>query len=197
MRPGRAAGRRASGAAQPSGLAERAVADDRLKALSFTGSAAVGWRLKGLAGKKKVILELGGNAACIIDAGADLAYAARRAAIGAFAHAGQVCIAVQRLLVHQEVYDDFKEIFLETIAREILAGDPAREETVVGPFIDAAAAARVRAWVQEALGGGRHTVRRGPGRGQPHARPRSWKNVTREMKVWSQEIFGPVATLTP
>lgn len=92
-------------------LAEAAVADDRLKVLSFTGSAAVGWDLKGKAGKKRVILELGGNAACIIDAGADLAYAARRAAIGAFAHAGQVCIAVQRLLVHREIYESFQAIF--------------------------------------------------------------------------------------
>lgn len=176
--------------------AEQAAADDRLKALSFTGSAAVGWHLKSIAGKKRVILELGGNAACIVDAGADLQAAAHRAAIGAFAHAGQVCIAVQRLLVVEEVYEAFKKIFLETVAREIKAGDPALEETVVGPFVDAGAAARVRAWVQEALDGGAGLLAGGFGEGNLMP-PTILENVTREMKVWNREIFGPVATLTP
>jgi acyl-CoA reductase-like NAD-dependent aldehyde dehydrogenase len=177
-------------------LAEAAVADDRLKALSFTGSAAVGWDLKGKAGKKRVILELGGNAACIIDAGADLVWAARRAAIGAFAHAGQVCIAVQRLLVHREVYEPFKAIFLQTIEAEIVAGDPAREETVVGPLIDAQAAARVREWVQEARDGGARLAAGNPGTG--NLIPATvLEGVTREMKVWNQEVFGPVVVLTP
>ena len=116
---------------------EKYVPDARLKALSFTGSAAVGWRLKGLAGQKKVILELGGNAACIVDADADLAKAATRSAIGAFAHAGQVCISVQRLLVHQDIFAAFKEIFLKTVKDKVVVGDPSREATVVGPFIDA------------------------------------------------------------
>ena len=177
-------------------LAEAAVADDRLKVLSFTGSAAVGWDLKGKAGRKRVILELGGNAACIIDAGADLDYAARRAAIGAFAHAGQVCISVQRLLVHREVYEDFKAIFLKTIAGEILAGDPAQEKTVIGPMIDAPAAARVREWVREAENGGARLAVGGPGEG--NLMPATvLEGVTREMKVWSQEVFGPVAVLAP
>ena len=177
-------------------LAEAAVADDRLKVLSFTGSAAVGWDLKGKAGKKRVILELGGNAACIIDAGADLAYAARRAAIGAFAHAGQVCIAVQRLLVHREIYESFQAIFLKTIEAEILAGDPAREETVIGPMIDAPAAARVRQWVQEAQSGGAKLVAGNPGAGNLIP-AMVLTGVTREMKVWNQEVFGPVVVLTP
>jgi acyl-CoA reductase-like NAD-dependent aldehyde dehydrogenase len=177
-------------------LAEAAVADDRLKALSFTGSAAVGWDLKGKAGKKRVILELGGNAACIIDAGADLAWAARRAAIGSFAHAGQVCIAVQRLLVHREVYEPFKAIFLQIIEREILAGDPAREETVVGPLIDAQAVARVREWVQEARDGGASLAAGNPGTGNLIP-AMVLEGVTREMKVWSQEVFGPVVVFAP
>lgn len=177
-------------------LAEAAVADDRLRALSFTGSAAVGWDLKGKAGKKRVILELGGNAACIVDAGADLAWAARRAAIGSFAHAGQVCIAVQRLLVHREVYEPFKAVFLETIAQEIFAGDPAREEVVIGPLIDASAAARVREWVQEAKSGGAKLLAGNPGAG--NLMPATvLTGVSREMKVWSQEVFGPVVVLTP
>jgi glyceraldehyde-3-phosphate dehydrogenase (NADP+) len=177
-------------------LAEAAVADDRLKVLSFTGSAAVGWDLKGKAGKKRVILELGGNAACIIDAGADLTYAARRAAIGAFAHAGQVCIAVQRLLVHREIYESFQAIFLQTIEAEIFAGDPAREETVIGPLIDAKAAARVREWVQEARSAGAKLLAGNPGAG--NLMPATvLTGVSREMKVWSQEIFGPVVVLAP
>ena len=177
-------------------LAEQAVADDRLKALSFTGSAQVGWYLKNRAGRKKVILELGGNAALIVDAAADLNAAAPRAAIGAFAHAGQVCISVQRLLVHQEVYESFKEIFLKTIAQEIVTGDPARPETTVGPFIDAAAAARVRQWVTEALNDGATLLTGGLGEGNLMP-PTVLENVRREMKVWSQEIFGPVAVLAP
>ncbi len=177
-------------------LAEKAVADDRLQALSFTGSAPVGWRLKALAGRKKVILELGGNAACIVDQGADLAWAAHRCAIGAYAHAGQVCIAVQRILVHREIYQEFKEVFLQTIAREIPAGDPAREETVVGPFIDAAAAERVRAWVREALDAGAHLAAGNLGAG--NLMPAVvLEKVTRGMLVWRNEVFGPVATLTP
>ena len=177
-------------------LAERAVGDDRLKVLSFTGSAAVGWHLKSQAGRKKVILELGGNAACIIDADADLKRAAHRTAIGAFAHAGQVCIAVQRVLVHQKVYDEFLGMFQDTIAKEITAGDPSREETVVGPFINAAAAERVQAWVTEALAGGAilSSGSLGDGKIMP---PTVLTQVSRDMKVWQEEIFGPVATLTP
>jgi len=180
----------------PLALAEKLAADERFRALSFTGSAAVGWHLKGIAGRKRVILELGGNAACIVDAGADLSYAARRAAIGAFAHAGQVCIAVQRLLVHREVYEPFKELFLETIREKVVAGDPNQEETVVGPFIDDAAADKVRTWVREALDGGARLVagNLGSGRLMP---PVVLEDVSREMKVWNREIFGPVATLTP
>ncbi|MFZ5448394.1 MAG: aldehyde dehydrogenase family protein [Thermodesulfobacteriota bacterium] len=182
--------------ASTSALAERAVADDRLKALSFTGSAAVGWALKNKAGKKRVILELGGNAACIVDAGADLEWAAKRTAIGSFAHAGQVCIAVQRLLVHREVYEPFKENFLKVIEQEIVTGDPAGDATVIGPMIDAAAAAKVREWVQEARNGGARLAA-----GNPGARnlipAMVLEGVSREMKLWTHEVFGPVAVLAP
>jgi glyceraldehyde-3-phosphate dehydrogenase (NADP+) len=178
----------------PSQVAEKYTADERLKALSFTGSAAVGWRLKSLAGSKKVILELGGNAACIVDAGADLELAAARTAIGAFAHAGQVCISVQRLLVHREIYEAFKEIFLRTVQAKVVMGDPRREETVVGPFIDAGAGARVRQWLDEALAGGAHLVTGGPGEG--NLMPATvLEGVKRDMKVWKDEIFGPVVVL--
>jgi len=177
-------------------VAEKYAVDERLKALSFTGSAAVGWRLKSLAGRKKVILELGGNAACIVDAGADLEAAAVRTAIGAFAHAGQVCISVQRLLVHREIYEAFKEIFLRTVQEKVVVGDPGREETVVGPFIDAGAGARVRQWVDEALAGGARLIVGGPGEGNLMP-PTVLENVTREMKVWKDEVFGPVVVLAP
>jgi len=180
----------------PVDLAEKAVKDERLKALSFTGSAAVGWHLKNMAGRKRVLLELGGNAALIVDAGADLELAAHRAAVSGFAHAGQVCIALQRLLVVEEVYDDFKKIFLKKVEQEIVTGDPHREETVAGPLIDATAAARVRAWVQEALEGGAVMLTGNLGEGNL-VPPIVLEKVTRDMKVWREEIFGPVVTLTP
>jgi len=180
----------------PSQLTEKYAADERFKALSFTGSAAVGWRLKGLAGSKKVILELGGNAACIVDADADLAKAAIRSAIGAFAHAGQVCISVQRLLVHQDIFAAFKEIFLQTVNDKVVVGDPSREVTVVGPFIDPGAGDRVRQWIKEALEAGAYLAAGGPGEGNLMP-PTVLEGVTRDMKVWKDEVFGPVVVLTP
>jgi len=180
----------------PSQVAEKYVADERLKALSFTGSATVGWRLKGLAGRKKVILELGGNAACIVDRDADLERAAARAATGAFYQAGQVCIAVKRLLVHQDIYEPFKEIFLRVLKEKVVAGDPRREETVVGPFIDGEAAAKVRQRVQEALNDGARLAAGGLGEGNLMP-PTVLEKVTREMAVWREEVFGPVVVLAP
>jgi acyl-CoA reductase-like NAD-dependent aldehyde dehydrogenase len=177
-------------------VTEKYVADARLKAVSFTGSAAVGWHLKSLAGRKKVILELGGNAACIVDETADLAAAAARLAIGGFAHAGQVCISVQRLLVHEKVYQAFKEVFVRTVREKVVAGDPSREDTVVGPFIDLGAAARVRQWVEEALAGGAHMVSGGFGEGNLMP-PTVLEKVSPDMRVWKDEIFGPVVVLTP
>jgi glyceraldehyde-3-phosphate dehydrogenase (NADP+) len=177
-------------------VAEKFVADERLKALSFTGSAAVGWRLKGLAGRKKVILELGGNAACIVDRDADLESAAARLAIGAFCHAGQVCIAVKRLLVHRDIYQDFREVFLRTVKEKAVAGDPRQEETLVGPFIDGAAAARVRECVEEALNAGARLAAGGLGKG--NLMPATvLEGVTRELRVWKEEVFGPVVVLAP
>jgi acyl-CoA reductase-like NAD-dependent aldehyde dehydrogenase len=177
-------------------VAEKYVADERLKALSFTGSAAVGWHLKQLAGRKKVILELGGNAACIVDETADLEAAAALIAVAGFAHAGQVCISVQRLLVHQKVYPAFKEIFARTVREKVVVGDPSREDTVVGPFIDDGAAARVRQWVEEALAGGAHMVIGGFGEGNLMP-PTVLEKVSPEMRVWKDEVFGPVVVLAP
>lgn len=177
-------------------VAEKYVADDRFKALSFTGSAAVGWHLKAIAGRKKVILELGGNAACIVDQDADLELAARRAATGAFYQAGQVCIAVKRLLVHQDIYDTFKQIFLSVLEKKVSAGDPSREETVVGPIIDQEAAAKVRQRLEEALQGGATLATGGLGE-RNRIPPTVLENVTRDMAVWREEVFGPVVVLKP
>ena len=177
-------------------VAEKYAADDRLKALSFTGSAAVGWRLKSKAGRKKVTLELGGNAACIVDADADLTLAAARAASGAFSHAGQVCIAVKRLLVHQDVYDAFKEKFLRVLQEKVVTGDPFQENTVVGPLISHDAAAKIRQRLQEALGAGANLTAGGLGEGN-RMPPTVLENVSREMAVWREEVFGPVVVLAP
>ena len=177
-------------------VAEKYAADERLKALSFTGSAAVGWRLKGLAGRQKVILELGGNAACIVDRDADLELAAARLTFGAFYHAGQVCIATKRLLVHRDIYQGFRDIFLKTVKEKAVAGDPSREETLVGPFIDAEAAARVRQCVQEALRAGARLAAGGLGEG--NLMPATvLEGVGRDLRVWQEEVFGPVVVMAP
>ncbi len=180
----------------PYRVTEKYAADERLKALSFTGSAAVGWRLKALAGRQKVILELGGNAACIVDRDADLELAAARLTIGAFYHAGQVCIATKRLLVHRDIYQDFRDIFLKTVKEKALAGDPSREETLVGPFIDAGAGARVRECVEEALRAGARLAAGGLGEG--NLMPATvLEGVGRDFRVWQEEVFGPVLVLAP
>jgi glyceraldehyde-3-phosphate dehydrogenase (NADP+) len=177
-------------------VAEKYVGDDRLKALSFTGSAAVGWHLKSLAGRKKVILELGGNAACIIDRDADIERAAARVATGSFYHAGQVCISIKRLLVHQDIYEAFREVFLKTIQKKILTGDPRQEEIVVGPCIDAGAAAKIRGSIEEALAGGARLATGGLGENNLMP-PTVLENVTRDMQVWREEVFGPVVVMAP
>jgi acyl-CoA reductase-like NAD-dependent aldehyde dehydrogenase len=177
-------------------VAEKYVADDRFKALSFTGSAAVGWHLKAVAGRKKVILELGGNAACIVDADADLEIAAARAATGAFGHAGQVCIAVKRLLVHQDIYEAFKGTFLRVLKEKVVTGDPGLMETMVGPLIDEGAADKVRQRLRSALDGGASLITGGLGEGN-RMPPTVLENVSRDMAVWREEVFGPVVVLAP
>src|SRR5688500_8057205 len=114
-------------------LGDRMVADDRFKLLSFTGSPSVGWRMKERAGKKKVVLELGGNAGVIVDKSADLDWAVKRNLVGAFTYAGQVCISVQRMFVHEDVWDDFMGRFVEA-ARNLKVGDPLDPQTDLGPM---------------------------------------------------------------
>jgi glyceraldehyde-3-phosphate dehydrogenase (NADP+) len=173
--------------------AQRMVEDPRMKVLSFTGSDAVGWRLKSLSGKKQVLLELGGNAPCVVDAGVDLAAILPSIVQGAWANAGQVCIKVQRLYVHASVYDDFMERFVRA-TRELVCGDPLDEATVVGPLIEKKHVERVLAWIDEAQSGGAKKHCGGEARGQV-VLPTVLTHVKADMKVCSEEVFGPVTVV--
>src|SRR5215211_8318379 len=126
-------------------LGDRMVADDRFKLLTFTGSPSVGWRMKERAGKKKVVLELGGNAGVIVDRTADLDWAVRRTLVGAFSYAGQVCISVQRMFLHEEIRDAFLEKFRLGVDA-LKLGDPLQPDTDVGPMVDESAAQRTQRW---------------------------------------------------
>jgi acyl-CoA reductase-like NAD-dependent aldehyde dehydrogenase len=180
--------------AQPE-VAERMATDERIRLLSFTGSAKVGWHLKAVAGRKRVVLELGGNAAAVVHEDAELEWAAERCAIGAFASAGQVCIKVQRLLVHRPVLDRFLERFLAT-TDALAIGDPLDEKTVIGAMIDTKEADRVMSWIDEATSAGA-TLLAGGGRNGNVIAPTVLQATTREMKVEREEVFGPVVTVTP
>ena len=174
--------------------AEQLVADERIKMVSFTGSPAVGWPLKVKAGKKKVALELGGNAAAVIQPDADLELAARRLAAGAYAYAGQVCISVQRIFVHRDVYDEFLGEFKQHVEQDVGVGDPADEKVICGPMITSAEADRVEQWIEEAIRGGGKQVRGGR-RERSVLWPSILTNVPAAMKVNALEVFGPVVTV--
>lgn len=176
-------------------VAEQLVVDHRFKLLSFTGSAAVGWMLKEKCGKKKVVLELGGNAGVIIEPDADLEYAAQRCAAGGFGYAGQTCISVQRIFVHQSVADLFTTKLLLQVAR-LKAGDPSDEATVIGPLIDERAAHRVEEWIGEAVAQGARVLLGGKRRASV-VEATVLSNVSPTMKVSCHEVFGPVVTVTP
>ncbi|MEK7305701.1 MAG: aldehyde dehydrogenase family protein, partial [Nitrospirota bacterium] len=175
-------------------LAERLVIDPRFKLLSFTGSAPVGWMLKAKCGKKKVTLELGGNAGVIIEPDADLDLAAKRCASGGFGYAGQTCISVQRILVHHSVADTFTTKLLLQVAR-LKAGDPTDETTTVGPLIDPGATQRVERWIEEAVSQGARVLLGGKRLGTV-LEATVLTNVKPEMKVSCQEVFGPVVTVS-
>jgi glyceraldehyde-3-phosphate dehydrogenase (NADP+) len=176
-------------------VAERLVVDPRFKLLSFTGSAAVGWMLKAKCGKKKVVLELGGNAGVIVEQDADLDFAAQRCASGGFGYAGQTCISVQRIFVHHSVADLFTTKLLLQVAR-LKGGDPNDEATVVGPLIDQQAAHRIEEWIGEAVAQGARVLLGGKRMGSV-VEATVLTNVTPTMKVSCQEVFGPVVTVTP
>ncbi len=172
---------------------EPLVTDDRLKALSFTGSPEVGWELRARAGRKRVSLELGGNAACIVDAGADLDWAADRITLGAFYQSGQSCISVQRVLAHRDIYDDLKARLLKRAAA-LVAGDPLDEQTFLGPLITEEDAKRLEQWVKEAVAAGATLLCGGQRDGAMY--PATYvENVDPQQKLSCAEVFGPVATL--
>ncbi|PYX22046.1 MAG: aldehyde dehydrogenase [Acidobacteria bacterium] len=171
------------------------VTDDRLKMISFTGSAAVGWQIKKNSGKKKVILELGGNAGVIIHNDADIEYAAERCVAGGFGYAGQTCISVQRILVQQSVYGKFTDMFLAGV-KNLQIGDPLDESTDVGPLIRESDAQRAVDWVQEAARGGARVLCGGNRKGSI-VEPTVLTGTKPEMKVNCQEVFGPVVTVEP
>src|SRR3954468_2056650 len=169
------------------------VSDDRLKMLSFTGSSAVGWKLKATAGKKKVVLELGGNAAVAIHSDADLDFAAERCAVAGFSYAGQSCISVQRILVHKPVFDGFLQKFIER-TKKLKTGDPLDEATDIGPLIRLSDAERASRWVNEAASAGAKLLL-GGGRKGSVLEPTILTNTRPEMKVNCEEVFAPVKTV--
>jgi acyl-CoA reductase-like NAD-dependent aldehyde dehydrogenase len=173
--------------------AELLVSDERLKLITFTGSSAVGWQIKSRAGKKKVALELGGNAAVIIHSDADLERAAERCAAGGFSYAGQSCISVQRILVEGSVKERFQELLVERVKR-LKTGDPLDETVDVGPLIREADARRAEEWVREAVEGGAKLLSGGQRAGNL-LQPTVLTETRAEMRVNCQEIFAPVVTV--
>ncbi|MFL5718631.1 MAG: aldehyde dehydrogenase family protein [Chloroflexota bacterium] len=171
-------------------LGDRMVADERFKLLTFTGSPSVGWRMKERAGTKKVVLELGGNAGVIVDKSADLDWAVRRILVGAFTYAGQVCISVQRLFVHEEVWDAFMAKFTEG-AKALKLGDPLDPQTDLGPMVDEHAASRTQGWVDEALAAGGKSLLGGKANGT-YFPPTILTDVPVTAAVCSNEAFAPL-----
>ncbi len=172
-------------------LGDKMVADERFKLLTFTGSPSVGWRMKERAGKKKVVLELGGNAGVIVDKSADLDWAVRRLLIGAFTYAGQVCISVQRMFVHDDIWDELMKRFVEG-AKSIKIGDPLDPETELGPMVDGAAAERTQRWVDEAVAMGGKVLLGGKA-DRNFFPPTILTDVPPTAQVCSNEAFAPLA----
>ena len=169
--------------------------DERLKLLSFTGSPAVGWDLKARAGKKPVVLELGGNAACVVDGDADLDDAVARIVFGAFYQSGQSCIGVQRIYAHTTVYDKFKQKLVEK-TKGLRMGDPRDEETFIGPMISESEARRLENWINEGVERG-GTLLCGGKRDGVMLAPTLLENVPAGCSIVEDEAFGPVAVLEP
>ncbi len=168
--------------------------DERLKLLSFTGSPAVGWDLKARAGRKKVVLELGGNAACVVAEDADLADAVERIVFGAFYQSGQSCISVQRVIVHEAVYDELRERLVER-TRALPAGDPRDEQTFIGPMISEKEAERLHGWIERAVARGARLLC-GGGRQGALLEATLLEEVPPDEPVCAEEAFGPVAVLS-
>lgn len=177
------------------GVADALARDDRFSVVTFTGSAAVGWHIKSVAGHKKVLLELGGNGAVIVDKDADIDRAVGCCIRGGMVYAGQYCIGVQRVLVHSDVYEEF--LFKVSVAaRAVVTGDPLDEGVDCGPVIDERSAIRIESWIQEAVGAGAR-VEAGGRRHGTIVEPTVLVKTDPSMKVEGEEIFGPVITVNP
>jgi acyl-CoA reductase-like NAD-dependent aldehyde dehydrogenase len=177
----------------PPEVAEKLVTDERIAVLSFTGSDSLGFRLKSVAGKKQVLLELGGNAPCVIDQGVNLDAVVPKVAEACWANAGQVCIKAQRVFVHKSLFADFMERFVKHSER-VVCGDPMREDTVVGPLIEARQVTRVLDWVREAQSAGAQLLLGGYADGQV-VYPTILTDTSENMRVCRDEVFGPVTVV--
>ncbi len=171
------------------------VTDDRFKLLSFTGSPHVGWMMKAQAGRKKVLLELGGNAGMVVTPTADLELAVQKALVGGFAYSGQVCIHAQRIYVAREIFDDFASRFIEKV-KKLKVGDPIDESTEISAMIDENNVIRVENWVKEAVEDGAKILCGGKRQGT-YFEPTVLSDTKPKMKVCALEVFGPVVTLEP
>ena len=171
------------------------IEDPRVRMITFTGSAKAGWAIRAKAAHKRVTLELGGNAAVIVEPDADLDWAVERSVLGGYAYSGQSCISTQRMFVHMSIYQDFLERLVARV-RKLVVGDVLDDRTEVGPLISQEAADRVNAWVQEAVAAGARRAT-GGGRDGRLVEPTVLVNTTPDMKVNCEEIFGPVVTVTP
>ena len=167
--------------------------DERLKLLSFTGSPGVGWALKAKAGKKKVVLELGGNAAVVVDADADLDHALERIVFGAFYQSGQSCIGVQRILIHDSIYDKFKAMLVAK-TKTLVSGNPHDRGTFIGPMISEKEATRLKGWIDEAVGAGATLLTGGKLDGAM-LEATLLENVPEVCAANKEEAFGPLANL--
>lgn len=168
--------------------------DDRLKLLSFTGSPEVGWKLKSLAGKKKVTLELGGNAACIVDKDTDVDDAVERILFGAFYQSGQSCVGVQRILVHEDIYQIFSDKLVSRTKR-LKMGDPKDEETFIGPMISEKEAMRLQSWIDSAVANNA-TLLCGGKRDGAMLEATLLTDVPKNEDICAKEAFGPVAVIS-
>ncbi len=166
------------------------VTDERFKLLSFTGSPDIGWKMKAQSGKKKVVLELGGNAATIITKSADLKDALPKSLMGAFAYSGQICIHAQRFMVHSSLYQSFVDE-LNALTQNLISGNPLETATDISNMIDEANAVRVENWIKEAIEQGAQLICGGKRHGS-YVEPTILTNCNHTMKVYAEEVFGPV-----
>ena len=175
-------------------VGDRLVTDERFRLLTFTGSSPVGWAMKARAGRKKVILELGGNAGVIVNDDADVAFAAKRVAAGGFGYAGQSCISVQRVYVHDRVFDAFAAA-LVALVENLKVGDPLDSSTDVGPMIEESEAERIDAWVKDAVGAGARVLTGGRRLGGAMYAPTVMADVPSDAKLCAEEVFAPLVGL--